>query len=94
MKTVPPAGGFWELGEFDKNHPGMTNPWRGASRMAPFDQEVFHYNTSLRFIFYFTKKKMKISKAVIRIRKSKKDRQYNGEYKYKRTNNDLQNTKN
>lgn len=40
LKTVPPQGGFWELGEFDKNQPGMTNPWRGASKMAPFDQEV------------------------------------------------------
>jgi hypothetical protein len=27
---------------------------------------------------------LKISKAVIRSRKSKEDRQYNGEYKYKR----------
>ncbi|XP_076106848.1 beta-1,3-glucan-binding protein-like isoform X2 [Mytilus galloprovincialis] len=41
LKTVPPQGGFWELGEFDKNQPGMTNPWRGASKMAPFDQEFY-----------------------------------------------------
>ena len=33
------------------------------------------------------------TKGIIRIRKSKKDRQHNGQKKnYKRTNNDLQNT--
>lgn len=54
---VPPAGGFWELGEFDKKQPGMTNPWRGASRMAPFDQEVlqnsFKYPFRGRFIILY-----------------------------------------
>jgi len=36
--------------------------------------------------------KFKDTKGVIRIRKSKKDRQYNGQKKeYKRTNKDLQN---
>jgi len=56
LKTVPPAGGFWELGEFDKKQPGMTNPWRGASRMAPFDQEVlqniFKYSFRGDLLFY------------------------------------------
>jgi len=38
------------------------------------------------------KKSLKISKAVIRIRKSKEDKQHNGQHKKdKRTNNDLQN---
>ncbi|XP_063448889.1 beta-1,3-glucan-binding protein-like [Mytilus trossulus] len=41
LKTVPPQGGFWELGDFDKNAPGMDNPWRGSSKMAPFDQEFY-----------------------------------------------------
>ena len=39
-----------------------------------------------------TKKSFEGTKGVIRIRKSKKDRQHNGQKKkYKRTNNDLQN---
>jgi len=40
MGTVaPPAGGFWELGEFP---PEVENPWISAPnpRMAPFDQQV------------------------------------------------------
>jgi hypothetical protein len=41
----------------------------------------------------FWKKSLKIPNGVIRIRISKKDRQHNGQKKkYKKTNNDLQNT--
>jgi adenylate cyclase class IV len=43
-------------------------------------------------IIFWIKKKFKDTKGVIRIRKSKKDRQCNGQKKEdKRTNNDLQN---
>jgi len=42
VKTItPPAGGFWELGEFDN---ALPNPWAGNAenpRMAPFDQEYY-----------------------------------------------------
>ena len=37
-------------------------------------------------------KRFEDTKGVIRSRKSKKDRQYNGKKKDKRTNNNLQNT--
>lgn len=37
----PPAGGFWELGAFPDD---VENPWRFASKMAPFDEEVNSYN--------------------------------------------------
>jgi len=38
--VVPPAGGFWELGEFPND---VQNPWVGAEnpRMAPFDSEMY-----------------------------------------------------
>lgn len=36
---APPEGGFWKLGEFDKN-PGGENVWKDGGLMAPFDQEV------------------------------------------------------
>lgn len=36
MGTIaPPAGGFYELGQFSG-----PNPWAGGSKMAPFDAEV------------------------------------------------------
>lgn len=38
--TVPVAKGFWARGGFDETLPGVDNPWRLASPMAPFDQEV------------------------------------------------------
>ncbi|CAM9134796.1 unnamed protein product [Lampetra fluviatilis] len=38
LKVAPGAGGFWALGEFP-NH--VDNPWKGASKMAPFDQEFY-----------------------------------------------------
>ena len=41
---------------------------------------------------WYSKKGLKISKGVIKIRISKKNRQHNDQMKkYKRTNNDLQN---
>ena len=43
--------------------------------------------------FYYLKEEFEDTKGVIRIRKSKKDRQHNSQKKKnKRTNNDLQNT--
>lgn len=39
-EIAPPAGGFWEHGGFDK-HPGIENPWRDATKMAPFDKEFY-----------------------------------------------------
>lgn len=37
----PGAGGFWELGNFDKDVPGIHNPWASdGDHMAPFDREV------------------------------------------------------
>lgn len=38
--TVPVAKGFWSRGAFDEKLPGVENPWRHATPMAPFDQEV------------------------------------------------------
>lgn len=36
---TPPENGFWELGDFSETN--MLNPWRGGSKMAPFDQEFY-----------------------------------------------------
>jgi hypothetical protein len=57
----------------------------------------FDHNASLRvhlsLIYYY--KEFEDTRGVIRIRKSKTDRQYNGQKKKdKRTNNDLQNINN
>ncbi|KAJ8877933.1 hypothetical protein PR048_022392 [Dryococelus australis] len=42
MGTVaPPSGGFWELGQFSAANPSADNPWRGGTKMAPFDQEFY-----------------------------------------------------
>ena len=38
----PPAGGFWEKGDF-ANNPGGPNIWASGSNMAPFDQPVSHW---------------------------------------------------
>ncbi|XP_030761869.1 beta-1,3-glucan-binding protein-like [Sitophilus oryzae] len=35
----PPTGGFWELGGFAQTN--VNNPWEGATKMAPFDQEFY-----------------------------------------------------
>lgn len=41
VNANPPAGGFWELGNFGL--PTESNPWRYSSnqRMAPFDSEFY-----------------------------------------------------
>ncbi|XP_055643292.1 beta-1,3-glucan-binding protein-like [Toxorhynchites rutilus septentrionalis] len=39
--TVSSGTGFWARGNFDVNSPGMDNPWRFGSIMAPFDQEFY-----------------------------------------------------
>ena len=39
LRVDPGPGGFWDFGDFDRKQ-GYNNPWQGASRMAPFDQEV------------------------------------------------------
>lgn len=38
LKVSPGGGGFWALGEFQSH---VDNPWKGASKMAPFDQEFY-----------------------------------------------------
>lgn len=38
--TIKASTGFWSRGGFDLSAPGITNPWRLGSNMAPFDQEV------------------------------------------------------
>jgi hypothetical protein len=60
--------------------------------MATIYQEKKTLHRKLK-IEYHTKKYLKISRGVIRSRKSKKDIQYNGQIKKgKGKNNDLQNT--
>ena len=39
LRVDPGPSGFWNFGGFDQRQ-GYDNPWQGASRMAPFDQEV------------------------------------------------------
>ena len=55
-----------------------------------FGSELFHYYV-LRWPCILSKKSLKMPKGVIRIRKSKKNRQHKKK-KCKRTNNDTQNT--
>ena len=39
--TVP-DGGFWELGEFEKEYgPGMNNPWEMYGKNAPFNKDFY-----------------------------------------------------
>lgn len=33
--------GFWGRGNFASRAPGTWNPWQGASKAAPFDQEFY-----------------------------------------------------
>ena len=35
----PPTGGFWELGQLDRD-PGGPNIWGNGSPMTPFDEPV------------------------------------------------------
>jgi len=38
-ETIPPPGGFWELGDFETN-PGGPNLWANGTTMSPFDYPV------------------------------------------------------
>jgi hypothetical protein len=38
-RVTPPAGGFYELGNFASE--GIANPWAGGSKMAPFDKDFY-----------------------------------------------------
>ncbi|XP_072940474.1 beta-1,3-glucan-binding protein-like [Epargyreus clarus] len=37
---TPDEGGFWKIGEFGKT-PNVDNPWKYATKMAPFDQKFY-----------------------------------------------------
>uniref|UniRef100_A0A182YRV3 Uncharacterized protein n=1 Tax=Anopheles stephensi TaxID=30069 RepID=A0A182YRV3_ANOST len=39
--TVKVGTGFWQKGNFNISAPGIDNPWRYGSIMAPFDQEFY-----------------------------------------------------
>ncbi|XP_071096802.1 beta-1,3-glucan-binding protein-like [Haliotis cracherodii] len=39
LRVSPGDTGFWGFGEF--NETGFDNPWKGASKMAPFDKEFY-----------------------------------------------------
>lgn len=39
--TVKVGTGFWAKGNFNLTAPGLDNPWRYGSIMAPFDQEFY-----------------------------------------------------
>ncbi|CAG2066424.1 unnamed protein product, partial [Timema podura] len=42
LGTVTPNDqGFWGLGGFSAINPTAENPWRFATKMAPFDQEFY-----------------------------------------------------
>lgn len=38
--TISAGSGFWNRGDFGQIAPGVQNPWRYGSNIAPFDQEV------------------------------------------------------
>ncbi|XP_058818673.1 beta-1,3-glucan-binding protein-like [Topomyia yanbarensis] len=44
--TVKIGTGFWARGNFNVTAPGLDNPWRYGTIMAPFDQE-FYFRISL-----------------------------------------------
>ena len=50
--NVDAGNGFWQRGNFGNS--GLSNPWAGASKMAPFDQE-FHIimNLAVGGVNYF-----------------------------------------
>lgn len=39
--TISVGTGFWNRGGFASSAPGVQNPWRYGSAMAPFDQEFY-----------------------------------------------------
>ena len=40
VNATPPDGGFFEFGNLTNELPGIENPWRYGSKMAPFDKDV------------------------------------------------------
>ena len=40
LTVNPPDGGFWELGNFENDFPGIDNPWIREDKMAPFNKQV------------------------------------------------------
>ena len=40
LEVEPSEGGFWEMGGFEGDFPGIDNPWEFGDKMAPFDREV------------------------------------------------------
>lgn len=51
-EVAPTEGGFWELGNLTAT--GLENPWKGSSKMAPFDQEFYIIiNLAIGGIGYF-----------------------------------------
>jgi len=42
MQVDPGKEGFWSMGEFEQQAPGIDNPWRySKNKMAPFDKEFY-----------------------------------------------------
>ena len=42
LRIDPGQDGFWGLGEFDKDAPGIENPWEGSDEyLTPFDTEFY-----------------------------------------------------
>lgn len=37
---IPPPGGFWEIGNFNREDVKLDNIWKEGSKMAPFDASV------------------------------------------------------
>ncbi|KAF4525487.1 hypothetical protein B566_EDAN002345 [Ephemera danica] len=53
-RITPPAGGFYEFGNFAQQAPGSENPWRYGTKMAPFDQEFYMIiNLAVGGVAYF-----------------------------------------
>ena len=49
-ETIPPPGGFWELGKLDRN-PGGVNIWENGTTITPFDYPVrFLVNSPSSFL--------------------------------------------
>jgi beta-glucanase (GH16 family) len=52
--TVGVGSGFWNRGDFESKAPGTDDPWRYASKMAPFDQEFYMIiNLAVGGVAYF-----------------------------------------
>jgi hypothetical protein len=52
--TIQVDTGFWARGKFGESAPGVNNPWKFGSKMAPFDQEFYLViNLAVGGISYF-----------------------------------------